>query len=279
MKDCASRCLLVTSGRTRTKVDSASPENEPCKVLDCIINPEICAEMKKKTDTELLAFFREILVTYVFQKHKVELSVEEFKLPKLEYKGNFVDFQRVRAKKNPKIEVVETKTSETQPGTKEDTGSATAFAGGPRDPDWKLMIVNTDNEVTEFDGFNLLEAKELLIVFELSILVTGKHISIQVSEKMLVLTCGKIYNGRIRLPLEVVPDKTHAVFVTAERVLNVTLTPKSRQLTSEEQEENKLFEGGSQQEPSAAQVLLEENRRKIEKNNIVIQSGLLTDIF
>lgn len=238
--------------------------------------------MKKKTDTELLAFFREILVTYVYQKHKVELSVEEFKLPKLEYKGNFVDFQRVRAKKNPKIEVVETKPTQTQAGAKgenSEASSGSAFAGGPRDPNWKLMIVNTDKEVTEFDGFNLLEAKELLIVFELPILVTGKHVAIQVSEKMLVLTCGKIYDGRIRLPLEVIPDKTHAVFVTAERVLNVTLTPKSRQLTAEEQAENILFEGGSQQEPSAAKVLLEENRRKIEKSNIVIQSGLLTDIF
>ena len=225
--------------------------------------------MKKKTDTELLAFFREILVTYVYQKHKVELSVEEFKLPKLEYKGNFVDFQRVRAKKNPKIEVVETKTAATQPGTKEqntETSSASAFAGGPRDPDWKLMVVNTDNEVTEFDGFNLLEAKQILIVVELPILVTGKHVAIQVSEKMLVFTCAKIYDARIRLPLEVVPDKTHAVFVTAERVLNVTLTPKSRPLTSEEQAESQLFDGVSLREPSAAQVLLEENRRKIEKN-------------
>ena len=269
--------------RTSTRVGSGSDvENEPCKVLDCIINPEICAEMKKKTDKELLAFFGEILVTYVFQKHKIELSIEEFKLPKLEYKGSYVDMQRVRAKKNPKIEVVETKPAEGVSDEKLSSkldSTQSGFSSGPRDPDWTLRIVNHDNEVTDFDGLNLLEAKELLISFELPMLVTGKHISIQVSEKMLVLICGKIYDGRIRLPVEVLPDKTQAVFMTGERVLNITLYPKGRELSPEEQEEQEMFEGKSDSKPSAAQALLEENRKKIEKNNIVIQSTLLTDLF
>ena len=40
-------------------------ENDPCKVLDCIINPDICREMKKKSDNELLSFFADLLVAYV----------------------------------------------------------------------------------------------------------------------------------------------------------------------------------------------------------------------
>lgn len=43
-------------------------------MLDCIVNPDVCREMQKKTELELLQFFSDILVAYVQQKHGVQLS-------------------------------------------------------------------------------------------------------------------------------------------------------------------------------------------------------------
>lgn len=57
-----------------TTVGNRHPESEPCKVIDCIINPDVCKEMQKKSEAELLQFFSDILVAYVQQKHNVELS-------------------------------------------------------------------------------------------------------------------------------------------------------------------------------------------------------------
>lgn len=63
--------IPISMGEVREEFDK---NNKPCKVIDAIINPEICAELQKKTGIELLKFFKELLVSYVFQKHKIQLN-------------------------------------------------------------------------------------------------------------------------------------------------------------------------------------------------------------
>jgi len=65
--------IPMSLGNIREDFDN---RKEPCKVLDCIINPDVCKEMQKKTDNELIAFFADILCAYIIQKHKVELSAK-----------------------------------------------------------------------------------------------------------------------------------------------------------------------------------------------------------
>ena len=60
--------------KTSTTVASPHSEKEPCKVVDCIVHPDVCKEMMSKTDNELLRFFSELLCAYIHQKHKIELS-------------------------------------------------------------------------------------------------------------------------------------------------------------------------------------------------------------
>lgn len=63
--------IPMSMGEVREEFDKS---NKPCKVIDVIINPEICSELQKQTGLELLRFFKELLVSYVAQKHKIELN-------------------------------------------------------------------------------------------------------------------------------------------------------------------------------------------------------------
>lgn len=143
--------------------------------------------MQKKSENELLQFFSDILVAYIQQKHGVHLSTrgrsisKDFKLPKMKYKGKYIDFQRVRAKKSPKIEMM---AETSNPNLKAEGGAAESLAkeafipastSGPQTPEWELQLVNLDDEVIDFDGFNLnySEAKAAVLTFSLPILVTG----------------------------------------------------------------------------------------------------------
>ena len=58
----------MSMGEVREEFDKS---NKPCKVIDVIINPEICSELQKQTGLDLLRFFKELLVSYVAQKHKI----------------------------------------------------------------------------------------------------------------------------------------------------------------------------------------------------------------
>ena len=46
---------------------------------------------------------------------------------------------------------------------------------GPIPPEWTLLLISHDDELVEFDGFNLnyAEAKGILITFKMPILITG----------------------------------------------------------------------------------------------------------
>jgi hypothetical protein len=62
----------MSMGEVREEFDKS---NKPCKVIDVIINPEICSELQKVDRLgNYFAFFKELLVSYVAQKHKIEFK-------------------------------------------------------------------------------------------------------------------------------------------------------------------------------------------------------------
>ena len=250
-------------------------ENDPCKVIDCIINPDVCAEMKKKSDKDLLSFFSDILSAYVQQKHGVELSTRDFRMPKLNYKGSYIDFQRVRAKKKPKIDLVDKKEQETLlEASKEDLLNSSS-GSGHRQPDWKLKIISYENEdeIVEFDGFNLnpSDSKGVIIEMDLPLLVTGRHINLQVSQSVVAMICGKIYSLKIKIPFEIDPLLTQATFITKTRQLEV------RVFTKQQPDDTEDSTPLTQAEKTAS--LLEQNYKKVQEHKIEIKSDLLNDIF
>ena len=257
-------------------------ENEPCKVIDCIINPEVCSEMSKKSDRDLLAFFRDLLTVYIFQKHRIQLSSEEFKLPKLKYKGQYVDFQRVRAKKQPKIEVVGQTRNPNSPEEAKAAEEAAKKLGkeafqepttGVRKPDWKLKLINKDDEEVDFDGFNMnnIESKGLIVTFDLPALVTGKHINLQVSQNMLALACGRIYECKIKFPILLDPTATTSVFMTSTRQLRTHLQIVSPTSAAVDDELVQV-----QSTVHAEENILEKNKKKLNEMKLDFKTNLLT---
>jgi ribosomal protein S24E len=82
-------------------------KGDPWRVLDVIWNPEA---IKKGTSDMLYRHgLVELAFEYIKQKHNISLDLK-YKVPKhLKYKGKTVQFQRVRARKGPKIEQLNAK--------------------------------------------------------------------------------------------------------------------------------------------------------------------------
>lgn len=84
--------------------EESDKKGEPAQVIDIIWAPATIEKAKKD------ATFRQVVVelafNYIFQKHQIELDLR-YIVPKLNYKGATVQYQRIRAKKTPKIQEVE----------------------------------------------------------------------------------------------------------------------------------------------------------------------------
>lgn len=80
--------------------EESDKKGDPAQVIDVIWAHDTIEKAKKE------AAFRQIVVelafNYIHQKHGIELDLR-YTVPKLSYKGATVQFQRVRAKKAPKI--------------------------------------------------------------------------------------------------------------------------------------------------------------------------------
>ena len=64
------------------------------------------------------------------------------------------------------------------------------------------MVYNDKQE--EFDGdFNLSELKLLKFIIEMPLLVTGKHINIEINESSFYLRCTKFYELILKFPLKI----------------------------------------------------------------------------
>lgn len=74
------------------------------QVYDFIFNPKSIQKAQK--DPQFRQLMVELSFNYVEQKYKHKLN-PQFTLPKLSYKGATVQWQRIKAKKGPKIEEVE----------------------------------------------------------------------------------------------------------------------------------------------------------------------------
>lgn len=215
------------------------------------------------------------------QKHGVELSTRDFRLPKLSYKGSYVDFQRVKAKKKPKIDVLSQQQTDkdTQPvvSPPKDAFLPEASSAGPRTPEWVMKLIDFEDEEVEFDGFNLnqQECKGVVLTIDLPLLITGRHINLQVSQSVVAVSCGKIYAIKIKIPLFLDAEKTESVFLSKTRQLQVKVFAKLV-----DTEESGLDEGfGSLAEKEKRESLLESNFKKVQEKQIELKSELLSDIF
>ena len=89
--------IPLSLGDLREETDK---KGDPAQVIDIIWAPETIEKAKK--DPTFRQVVVELAFNYIFQKHGIELDLR-YTVPKLSYKGATVQFQRVRAKKAPKI--------------------------------------------------------------------------------------------------------------------------------------------------------------------------------
>lgn len=180
-------------------------------MFDFIFNPEVLKNCKAQPTMRQLVY--ELCLNHLSQKYKQNLSVSkiyvEYLMPKMKYKGQTVEKQRVRAKKAPKIEVIDKEIfKEPQ--------------GGPRKPDWKMHF---DNQ--ELDPENLLTYSSLQLLVDLPLLITGKAINLQISPEAINITVGTIYELKLWLPFECDSESIQSQFDCISRQLSVSMSHKS----------------------------------------------------
>lgn len=121
-------------------------KGDPCQVVDVIWNPEAVKNAQKEPG--YLHGLAELAFEYIKQKYNYTLSIK-YTRPKLKYKGKTIQFQRVRAKKNPKIEQLDSKvlSEEEQQKIQEDNYSKIKEEEDvikQQQPQWKLFCVKSD---------------------------------------------------------------------------------------------------------------------------------------
>jgi hypothetical protein len=84
-----------------TKREDFDKKGSTAQVYDVIWNPKTIERCK--TDPQFRQVVVELALNYVNQKFNHELDMR-FILPKMKYKGKTVEFQRIKAKKGPKIQ-------------------------------------------------------------------------------------------------------------------------------------------------------------------------------
>lgn len=203
----------------------------------------------------------------------------EFRLPKLRYKGNYVDFQRVRGKKSPKIDVVESNNEhQNQKKAAEEAREKVMEEElkGVRAPKWDMLLIpkfeedsNSEDGLLLFDGFNfnLEEARGVHFNVELPLMATGKFFNLQVSTKCIYLRCGRFYELSLAIPLDINPSTCTAIFNVDTRVLSISC---EFALPNEKEEEDEQLD--------ESPTILDINSAVIKEKNIKINSSLLTDL-
>ncbi|CDW72984.1 protein kinase domain protein [Stylonychia lemnae] len=93
--------IPLSMGQLREDFDK---KGEAAQVCDVIWNPKTIERCK--IDAQFRQIVVELAFNYYAQKFNVELDLR-FTLPKMKYKGKTIQYQRVRAKKAPKIQEME----------------------------------------------------------------------------------------------------------------------------------------------------------------------------
>eukprot|EP00928_Gymnodinium_smaydae_P007493 TRINITY_DN12695_c0_g1_i1.p1 TRINITY_DN12695_c0_g1~~TRINITY_DN12695_c0_g1_i1.p1 ORF type:complete len:440 (+),score=115.68 TRINITY_DN12695_c0_g1_i1:104-1423(+) len=142
-----------------TPVEDFDKKKEPCVTYDIVANPTVVEECKN------LPQFRESVVQLCMaalaQKYKIELD-PKYKLPKMNYKGDAIQLQRIRVKKDSQIQEVGASAAPQPQAGKRSAGEAEEGedAQGPKRPDFRVFysLPASENEAAEAavpDGFSL----------------------------------------------------------------------------------------------------------------------------
>lgn len=84
--------------------EETDKKGDPAQVYDIIWNTDTVKHAQK--DAGFRQIMVELAVNYIKQKFDRDLDLK-FSIPKMKYKGATIQFQRIRARKNPKIKEVE----------------------------------------------------------------------------------------------------------------------------------------------------------------------------
>lgn len=183
-----------------------------CTIYDVVVNPAILEKSQEDQTTRQLLI--ELCVQHIAQKHKQQLSLSkgylEYRLPKLKYKGTLQQ-QRVRGKKDPKIQVIDKEVFETP-------------VESLRTPVWTLLL-----DGCPMDPENISTFSEFLIQIELDLLISGKSINFKCGEERIEVSVGKIYFLSLWLPFTINLTSISAIFDCKPRKLLIKGARKVQQ--------------------------------------------------
>ncbi|CAG9315057.1 PIH1D1 [Blepharisma stoltei] len=172
-----------------------------CRVYDVIVNPTVL--QKAQDDAQTRQLLMELCASHIAQKHKQELSLK-FRYMRLKYKGATVQQQRIRGKKQPKIEVLDKEVFETP-------------IESVKSPEWELKV-----DGNNIDPETLKTAKTFELKFSLDLLVTGKAIDLKASPERISLQVGRFYAINLWMPFIMDMNSLNAEFDCQTRKLIIT---------------------------------------------------------
>lgn len=163
-------------------------------MFDVIVNENIASTTKKEKG--LLELLTALLASYSQEKFGLTLdSAPSF--PKLKYKGSTVQFQRIKAKRAPKISTL----SQDEP------------LSIPK-PSFKLFVV--DGEERLFDG---RRGEAYRYEISLPMLITGEKLLLEYSEVGFHMRAGTLYEICLAWPSKIDTNSISSVFDTTTRNL------------------------------------------------------------
>ncbi|CAD8191087.1 unnamed protein product [Paramecium pentaurelia] len=260
-------------------------KGDTCKVIDLIINPTVATNLTQ--DDNLKTFFCQLVQTYVDQKYKLKLQ-DKFISLKMKYKGKSIQFQRVKGKKPPKVQVIDEKPNQSTPqkNNNDDEDETEQIRKRQREefekqqissqpptfviqePEWELYLIYPNME-QEYDGdldFNAIKQYRFQILTPL--LITGKAIKLKVDEDQFQMIAGKFYKISLRFPSKINKASVKALFLTEKRTLWISADVYK-------QNENADQQGNQQKEEQVNNV---QSTSQQSNSNYDLQNNLIFDI-
>lgn len=247
----------------------------------------------------------ELAFNYIFQKYSIELDLR-YTVPKLNYKGATVQFQRVRAKKAPKIQEVELtqeQREELEKRNLEEQKMKEALA--EKKPAWTLYydLAGTDAIMTqeywtklvdsefekkvggeedrwnelrdgfkleqtldvfeEFDGLNHSEAKHMVLIVKLPLLVRGNSVQIQSLDDIFSLRVPNLYKLQLGLPVAI--DQEDSISFYDCKLRRMIIVAPIRPPRVEELFEDEIFDSSPAPADEPSQKRKEAKTEKVEE--------------
>lgn len=223
-------------------IEMTDNKKNPCKCIDVVVNPFIINKMKNENGFigEALNFLYELLIDYFLKRFQVCLTSSYILLKRCDYKGNYIQFQRVKAKKKLNIKVINTKDENKNTNRKlkkeiKEKINKTVekniknFADSKRKekikPDWDLYFkLNLKDNEIKFDGSNFEDNKKniksLIFLIHLPILRTAKYVDLIFTEDMMSIE-NRIYELFLKFPSTIEKENSKAEFNKENRILKI----------------------------------------------------------